>query len=164
VATKLSNTDHYNATPQQIMAMMQDSGYASAKYTELGDVKFEVKSHEPDDNGLNVTVDREVNANLPDMAKKVLGETNQMVQSEVWRADGDSFVGNMTIDSPGKPITITATNVIKPVGDGSDWTVDFEIKASVPLIGGKIEKMVAEETKASLVKEFAFNQDWLANH
>ena len=44
----------------------------------------------------------------------------------------------------------------KPAGDGSDWTVDFEIKASVPLIGGKIEKMVAEETKASLVKEFAF--------
>lgn len=164
MATKLSNTDHYNATPQQIMAMMQDPGYAGAKYTELGDVKFEVKSHEPDDNGLNVTVDREVNANLPDMAKKVLGEANQMVQSEVWRADGDSFVGNMTIDSPGKPITITATNVIKPAGDGSDWTVDFEIKASVPLIGGKIEKMVAEETKASLVKEFAFNQDWLANH
>ena len=35
---------------------------------------------------------------------------------------------------------------------------------SAALIGGKIEKMVAEETKSSLVKEFAFNQNWLANH
>ncbi len=163
MSTKLSNTDHYNATPEQLMAMLQDAEYAPTKYKDLGDVAFTVTNHEPRDGGLNVTVDREVDANLPDLAKKFLGETTKMEQSEVWRADGDGFVGDMVMKSS-SPVTITATNTIKPSGDGSDWTVDFDIKASVPLVGGKIEKMVAEETKNSLVKEFAFNQDWLANH
>jgi hypothetical protein len=143
--------------------MLSDPEYATTKYTDLGDVAFTVKNHEPTDGGLNVTVDREVAANLPDMAKKVLGETTKMEQTEVWRADGDAFVGNMVMKSSA-PVAITATNTIKPSGDGADWSVEFDIKASVPLIGGKIEKMVAEETKSNLAKEYAFNQNWLANH
>ena len=165
MSTKLSNTDHYDATPAQT------HGHAAAtpstppaKYKDLGDVAFTVKNHEADDGGLNVTVDREVAANLPDLAKKVLGQTTKMEQTEVWRADGDGFVGNM-ID-----VLVVAGGHHRHQHDqarrrdGADWTVNFDIKASVPLIGGKIEKMVAEETKSNLVKEFAFNQNWLANH
>ena len=162
MSTKFSNTDHYSATPDQIMAMLSDSGYADAKYKDLGDVAFTVVQHEPSDNGLNVTVDREVASNMPDMAKKVLGETTKMKQTEVWRKDGDTYVGNMTIEA--SPVTITVNNTIKAAGDGSDWSADFDIKAGVPLVGGKIEKMVMEETKGSLTKEKAFNDSWLSSH
>ncbi|MEI2718191.1 MAG: DUF2505 domain-containing protein [Candidatus Nanopelagicales bacterium] len=162
MATKFSNTDHYSATPAQIMAMLSDPDYAPGKYQDLGDVSFTVENHEPNDGGLNVTVDREVASNMPDLAKKVLGETTKMKQTEVWRADGDGYVGNMTIEA--SPVVIAVNNTIRPAGDGSDWTSDFEVKASVPLVGGKIEKMVVEETKQSLVKELAFNESWLANH
>ncbi len=162
MSTKFSNTDHYNATPAQIMAMLSDAGYPDAKYKDLGDVSFTVTQHEPSDNGLNVSVEREVASNMPDMAKKVLGETTKMTQTEVWRTDGDGYVGNMTIEA--SPVTITVTNSIKPSGDGSDWTSDFEIKAGVPLVGGKIEKMVMEETKGTLTKEQAFNESWLSSH
>ena len=68
----------------------------------------------------------------------------------------------MTIEA--SPVTITVTNTIKPSGDGSDWTSDFEIKAGVPLVGGKIEKMVMEETKTTLPKEKTFNDSWLSSH
>lgn len=162
MSTKFSNTDHYDATPDQIMAMLSDAGYPDAKYQDLGDVSFTVAEHEASDNGLNVTVDRQVASNLPDLAKKALGETTKMKQTEVWRKDGDSYVGNMTIEA--SPVTITVTNTIKPSGDGSDWTSDFDIKAGVPLVGGKIEKMVMEETKTTLPKEKAFNDSWLASH
>lgn len=165
MSTKLSNTDRYPATPDQIMAMLQDSEYPKAKYEALGDLKFEVVKHEPSDVGLETVVDREVAANLPDIAKKVLGETNHLVQTENWGTSGDGYGGDMDIDSPGKPMNIQATMSITPVGDAeSDWTVDFEIKASVPLIGGKLEKMVDRETRDNLVKEFDFNKGWLASH
>lgn len=162
MSTKFSNTDHYDATPDQIMAMLSDAGYPDAKYKDLGDVSFTVSQHEASDNGLNVTVDRQVASNLPDLAKKALGETTKMKQTEVWRKDGDSYVGNMTIEA--SPVTITVNNTIKPSGGGSDWTSDFEIKAGVPLVGGKIEKMVMEETKTTLPKEKTFNDNWLSSH
>lgn len=165
MSTKLSNTDRYPATPAQIMAMLQDPEYAPAKYQALGDIKFSVLEHSPSDGSLTVKVEREVDAGLPGAAKKVLGETNHLVQSENWVADGGGFAADMDIDSPGKPMKITATETIVPAGDAeADWTVIFDIKASIPLIGGKIERMVQDQTKESLVKEFEFNKGYLASH
>lgn len=162
MSTKLSNTDHYDATPEQVMAMLQDPEYAPAKYTELGDVSFTVVTHEVNDGGLNSVIDREVNSNLPDMAKKVLGQTSKMHQEDVWRVDGDGYVGDMIITSG--PATITVSSSMRPAGGGTDWAVNFDIKVGVPLVGGKIEKAIKEETEASLKAEYAFNQKWLASH
>lgn len=162
MSTKLSNTDHYDATPEQVMAMLQDPEYANAKYTELGDVSFTVVTHEVNDGGLNSVIDREVNSNLPDMAKKVLGQTSKMHTEDVWRADGDGYVGNMTITSG--PATINVSSSIVPAGGGSDWTANFDIKVGIPMMGGKIEKAIKEETEGSLKREFAFNKEWLASH
>ncbi len=162
MSTKLSNTDHYDASPEQIMAMLQDPDYAPAKYTDLGDVSFNVVSLEATDGGLNSVIDREVNSNLPDMAKKVLGATSKMHTEDVWRADGDGFVGNMVITSG--PATITVNSTINPAGGGSDWTANFDIKVGIPMMGGKIEKAIKEETEGSLKREFEFNKGWLASH
>ena len=162
MSTKFSNTDHYDATPDQIMAMLSDAGYPDAKYQDLGDVSFTVAQHEASDNGLNVTVDRQVASNLPDLAKKALGETTKMKQTEVWRKDGDSYVGNMTIEA--SPVTINVTNTIKPSGDGSDWTSDFDIKAGVPLVGGKIEGFIGNQLVELLIAEQRFTTVWITEN
>jgi len=165
VSTKLSNTDRYPATPAQIMAMLSDPEYAKAKYTELGDVKFTVAEHKVDGDNLTVKVEREVTSNMPGAAKKVLGETSSMVQTENWKAAGNGYACEMSVESPGKPLVIKVTQKITAAGDtDAEWVADFDIKASIPMLGGKIEKMVAEETKDSLAKEFAFNKEWLASH
>lgn len=165
MSTKFSNTDRYSASPDQIMAMLQDAGYAPAKYAALGDIKSDVQTHEVTDGGVSFVVEREVPSSMPDLAKKILGQTNHMVQKENWRADGQGYAAEMRIESPGKPLGITGDMRIVPVGDGeSDWTVNFEVKASVPLVGGKIEKMVEKETMETLPKEFAFNKEWLGSH
>lgn len=165
VTTKFSNTDRYPVPPDQIMAMLQDPEYSPAKYSALGDISYEVTTHEVADGGVSTVVEREVPSSMPDLAKKILGQTNHMVQKENWRAAADGYAADMTIESPGKPLAITGDMTVVPVGDGeSDWTVNFEVKASIPLVGGKIEKMVEKETMDTLPKEFAFNKEWLASH
>jgi len=165
MATKAGTVDPYPASPDRILAMLADPEYVNAKYTALQDRKFEVLQLEQTPGGLTLKVDRQVEANLPDIAKKVLGDTNQLVQTEVWSKSGSGYACEVTIASPGKPVTIGGTMNITPEGEGkSKWAVDFSIKASVPLIGGKIEKIIAEETQANLAKEYKFNTDWLASH
>ncbi len=101
-------------------------------------------------------------ANLPDFVKK-FKETNAMSQTESWAADGDSWSATMTIDA--SPAKMTGKQVIKPVGDGEcDWTVEMEIKVGVPLVGKKIEKVIAEESMKQFGLEYQFNQQWLANN
>ncbi len=164
MSTKAGTVDPYPATPDRIMDMLRDPAYVNAKYVALQDTKFEVLELAATADGMVLKVDREVEANLPDFVKKVLGETNRLVQSETWSKSGDGYAADVVIDSPGKPITIKGTMSIKPNGDGtSTWSVDFVIKGSLPLMG-KIEKIVAEETQANLAKEYEFNKGWLASH
>lgn len=165
MATKAGTKDPYPATPDALIEMMANSDYVNGKYVALKDRKTEVLQLERTADGLNLKVDREVDANLPDIAKKVLGDSNRLVQREVWTKSGAGYRADVVIDSPGKPVKITGTMDIQPAGDGaSTWTVAFEIKASVPLVGRKIEQIVADETHANLVKEYEYNKGWLASH
>lgn len=165
MATPAGVVDPYPTTSDGIMAMLQDPDYVKAKYEALADRKTQVLQLEKTADGHVFKVEREVDANLPEIAKKVLGETNHLIQTEVWRANGNGgYDADVTIDSPGKPVKIAGTMHVTPDGDASaTWKVDFTIKASVPLIGGKIEQIVAKETRDNLAKEYAFNKSWLAS-
>jgi hypothetical protein len=145
--------------------MLQSREYVDAKYQGLGDIATNVETFEPSDDSIRLTVDRTVPADLPDFAKKVLGDTNRIVQNESWTATGDGYECDLKIEFPGKPLHVRGRLEIRPTGDATaDWDVDMEIKASIPLIGGKLEDVVRKETLASLDKEYAFNQEWLAGH
>lgn len=165
MSKKIKKVDKYDATPDQLMEMMRDSAYIEGKYQALGDISFSVDEHTATDDGMVLKVSRTVPADMPGFAKKVLGETNDLVQNEKWTKDGDGYVCDLNIESPGKPLKITGKLSIQPTGDAtSDWTVDMDISASVPLVGGKIEGVVEGETQTSLGKEYEYNKSWLASH
>lgn len=165
MSKKISRIDKYDASPDAIFAMLCDADYVAGKYEALGDVSSDVQEHAVGDGSLNLKVARVVPSDLPDFAKKVLGENNNLVQQETWTKTADGYLCDLDIDAPGKPMHITGKLEIKGTGESSsDWHVNMEIKASVPLIGGKLEGSVEKETLASLDKEYAFNKEWLASH
>jgi hypothetical protein len=47
---------------------------------------------------------------------------------------------------------------------GSELNVRANAQVSVPLIGGKIEGVIAEQVERLLTAETAFTQDWLAGN
>ena len=164
MSKKISKVDHYDYSAEALWAMMQDPAYLEGKYQALQDIEFEVVEHTCDNDAVTIKVSRVVPADLPDVAKKVLGDTNQLMQTETWKRNGDSFDCDLDIDSPGKPIKITGKLNIKPTGDSSaDWKVDMDIKASVPIVGGKIEGAVVKATESSLDLEYQYNNEWLSS-
>lgn len=163
MSKKIARVDKYQASADAVWAMLQDRAYIDAKYQALGDIATEVETFEPSESAVVLKVKRTVPADLPDFAKKILGDTNRLVQDETWRATDGAYVCDLRIEFPGKPLHITGTLRVKATGDATaDWVVDMDVKASVPLIGGKLEGVVEKETRASLDKEYRFNQEWLA--
>ena len=49
------------------------------------------------------------------------------------------------IEAPGKPSEVTGTITLRPEGGGTVEIVELELKVKVPLIGGKLEKLLAEK-------------------
>ncbi|MDP4014410.1 MAG: DUF2505 domain-containing protein [Candidatus Nanopelagicales bacterium] len=164
MSTQLSKIDRYPASPDKLIAMMRSRDYFEAKYAHLEDIKFEVTKFEPSGDGVAVEVDREVAADMPDFAKKILGETNHLVQHETWSKDGAGYSCELIIDSPGKPITMKGSMSIVAAGEGeSDWALDLDIHSSLPLVGRKIEKIAHDQTRSASDKEMEFNLGWLAS-
>ncbi len=162
MAKKISNTDRYDHTPSEIMEMLQNIDYLTEKYTALGDIQFDIVEQQATDGNYVVQIDREVEANLPDFVKK-FKETNEMSQTENWTVDGDGWSCEMTIDA--SPAKITGKQKVTPVGEKqSDWTVEMDIKVGVPLVGGKVEKAIAEESMKQFGLEYQYNQQWLASN
>lgn len=164
MSKKISKVDKYDFSAQALWNMMADPAYLEGKYEALQDISFEVVDHKSDADSLNIQVSRVVPADLPEVAKKVLGDTNQLIQKENWKRNGDNYECDLDIETPGKPVKITGKLKIVPTGDASaDWHVDMEIKASVPIIGGKIEGAVEKETRGKLDLEYQYNCQYLEN-
>ena len=165
MSKKISRVDKYQASADAVWAMLHDRAYLDAKYQALGDNSTDVQTFDTADDSISLKVERIVPADLPDFAKKILGDTNRIEQAEKWTAVGDGYSCDLKIEFPGKPLHVTGKLDVKPTGDASaDWVVNMEVKSSVPLVGGKLEGVVVKETLASLDKEYAFNQEWLAEH
>ena len=84
MSKKISRVDKYEASAEAILAMLQDRDYVDAKYQALGDISTSVETFETTDDGLSLKVDRQVPADLPGFAKKIMGDTNRIVQTENW--------------------------------------------------------------------------------
>jgi hypothetical protein len=107
---------------------------------------------------------RTVAVDLPGFAKKVLTPSQTTVQTEVWSAAGGDGVRRCTydVDVQGAPGNISGSHVLSPSAGGSHHVIDIEIKVSVPLIGGRLEKLAAETGRGDIERQFDHTDEELA--
>jgi len=155
---KLRHDLVFDAAPPAVLAMVTDPEYwdmvavATAAISSTATV-------EDDGGATRVVVDQlqEVQG-VPSFAKKFVGDSTRAITTQVWSGTTASYV----VDTPGKPTSMSGTLTLTPKGDGTVLTYDLEVKASIPLIGGKLEKLVIELFTAGLAKEQAVGDAWLA--
>jgi hypothetical protein len=143
--------------------MFCDPAFIESKYDALGYPKHELVELETTGAGARIKTRRWVPANVPGFAKKLFGDTTEMVQTDVWGAENDGVrEGTWTIDVPGKPVKAMGTIRMERQDSGTLVTIDGELKASVPLIGGKLESWAGGEAAETLRKEHDYGVTWLA--
>ena len=74
----------------------------------------------------------------------------------------DTTTGSLSIESPGKPTSASGTIRLEPSGAGTTEVVELDIKVKVPLIGGKLERLMAEKVAAGMDVEHTVGVAWLA--
>src|SRR3954470_5832160 len=109
---------------------------------------------------MSITIDQGHGTDrLPGFAKKIVGEHINIVQSEVWT--GGSH-GNITVTVPGKPGEMTGTATLVAEDGGVTEQVDMSVKVHIPLIGGKVEGLIADMLRKALRAEHHVGREWLA--
>lgn len=164
MSKKFRNSDAYDADMDAMWAMISSQEYWSRKYESMGATNIHFDRFDAGDSSLTVTSQRDVPADLPGFAKKIIGETNRVTQTERWSRAGDSAHCDITIAVKNLPGGTTGTMDMTTRGGGVVWDSDFDIKVGVPLVGGKLEGVMHDETASNFAQEKTFNDSWLASH
>jgi len=160
---QMNVTHRFDADVETVFGLMSDPDFLLRKYADQGASDIQVDCDQRED-GPTIVSRRKVTIDLPGFAKKVMQPTNTVVQTDEWApAGGDgSRVCKYRVEVQGVPSRINGTVTLSPDGAGTRQDVVAEMKVSIPLLGGKLEKFAVENGVQSLEQEAAFTAKELA--
>jgi Protein of unknown function (DUF2505) len=151
----------YDASPDDVFTMLCDKDFrievCKATYATAYDVSIASGS-----DSVTVRISREMPA--PDVARRFVGDTLEILQVERWggRAADESRVADLSIDIPGKPGSMHGSVALTPTGSGTVEAISGEIKVRIPLVAGKLEREIARGILAAVKTEGRVGRTWLS--
>lgn len=147
----------YNGTPEQVVALMRNKDFITDVAQHAG-----ATSHDVEIDG-NVTQLR-MSLPVPGDVAKFVGKDVDLSQRFEWSdpaADG-TCTGNVDVTVKGLPISVAAAAVLRPDGATTAGQYDGDLRVKIPLVGGKVEKMVAPFIEQAFAGIERRAQEWLA--
>jgi hypothetical protein len=155
----------YPADVESVFQLMGDEEFLKEKCSSLGQRDFTITAREESEGGRRLSTTRVVDSTIPSFAKRILGATNTLVQTEEWSApEGGVRTGRWTVVISGSPVRMGGTMRLEPQGEHCVHHIEVKVTASVPLIGGKIADFAGRQALDMLHKDNRFGEEWLARH
>jgi hypothetical protein len=156
----------YDADPGTVFAMLTDPAFQERKLAATGALEHEVTVTPASDGGAIVTSRRTMPTDdVPDLVRNLVGRTLTVRQVEEWgppEADGGRD-GEVIVEVSGAPLRLTGDLRLAPDGAGRSLeTVAGELKARVPIIGGRIERSAEPAILGAIEVEEREGRAWLA--
>jgi hypothetical protein len=149
----------YDAALADVSAMLDDPAYRDRVMHAQGVVSgtFEITT----DGDITTAVVDQVQpaVGLPSYATKLVGSEINIVQREEWSS---AEYADLHVTIPGKPGRMVGSISLVEDGATTTETVAVEITVNIPLVGGKIEKLIADMLRKALRAEEQVARDYLA--
>ncbi|MEO6020375.1 MAG: DUF2505 domain-containing protein [Knoellia sp.] len=143
---KFTHRAEYPATVAEVWAVLSTQDFQNAKCeaTATGNWTSNVATS---GERTRITSERVLPTDdLPDIARSFVGDKLTISEMQTWAApaaDG-TRTGTLQVHIKGVPLTLKGTVRLSPKGSGSAQEIVGDLKVSVPLIGGKLEKAASE--------------------
>lgn len=157
---KISESLTYEgADVEAVYGLITDQAFRTESCANQGATDYEVTVEESG-GGATVTVIRTQEADMPDFVKRLTGSTVKVKQTEVWSAP--DAAGNRTADVKvsiiGQPAEMTGKAALFAQDGDTEFTLEGDVKVSIPFIGKKIEPEVAKAITASIRDEVDYGK------
>lgn len=155
MATRLRKELTYAAGVEQVAAMLADPAFREEVLARQRVLRGSVTVE-----GGAVDIEQVQSADgVPSYARKLVGDEIVIRQHEQWTSP---TTADLHVSIPGKPGEMSGTATLTGSGAGTVHTVELQIRVGVPLVGGKIEGLVAALLEKALEKEHEAGVAWLA--
>ncbi|WP_250506870.1 DUF2505 domain-containing protein [Bowdeniella massiliensis] len=155
----------YPASAVKVAELWRDESFQRTKAERAGARRSSVTIAGGAD--LTVTIRAEIPSDvLPQAARRFVGAVLEVTIVEAWEpADGDGRrAGTLSLDIAGAPVRVNARMELLPVSATEcTRTIDGDVKASVPLFSGPIERAAVGAVEDVVAAEKTIAVDYLKN-
>lgn len=164
MSTTMRVTHQLAGDVETVFALVTDPAFLERKFTAAGAKDVTVTAEPTPEGGTQLVIHRRVTLDLPGFAAKFVQPTNMFVQTEDWApagADGRRSC-SYQVDVQGVPTQISGTVTLSAEGGQTRQDIEAQMKVSIPLVGGRLEKVAVENGTKLLQNEADFTNRELA--
>jgi hypothetical protein len=160
--TRFEHRATFSAPASTVHSTLVDRAFLEERLRVLGGKGATLVDHRDGADGVSLRLRQGVAAErLPGAVRAILKGDLVVEREERWTPDG-AATGRATIS--GVPGEITSRHRLTDRADGSELVVDAEVRVGIPLVGGKLEGVIAEQVGKLLAAESEFTAKWLADN
>jgi hypothetical protein len=161
---RLTDRIRYRADPAAVFAMITDRRFQEHKCHSSGATRYQAEVTEDAPGGTRIVTTRQMpTTDLPDFVRSFAGAELTITETSHWgpvEPDG-SRTGTVTVEITGVPVRLSGRTRLARDGQTTVQDVDGDLKASVPLLGGKIEKAAEPAIRSAIRLEERVGEEWL---
>lgn len=155
MSTKLTKKLTYDAPADAVAAMLDDVAFREAVLERQRVTRGSV---DIDGDVARIEQVRSA-ADIPAFARKFVGDEIVIVQTETWTS---AHGADVQLAIPGKPGEAVGTLALVEDGGTTTETVQLAVSVKIPLVGGRIEALIADMVGHALDAEHQVGVEWLA--
>jgi hypothetical protein len=160
MASRLALRHQYPEPPERIRQVLTDPTYLRAKLRAVGGPRGELVSREQHERGTTIVLQQAVPDDaLPSFLRSALPGDLTIRRTETW----SSSSGTVHAVVDGAPGTVTGVMRLEPDPAGCVLGAQLTAEIGLPLIGGKVEKMITGSVGRLMEAEYRFTLEWLRN-
>ena len=154
----------FAASLDRVVGMFADPEFVAQRSAGIGTGDGESWVDGTADGAFTVSIRRVVaSETIPAEFRSFVGRDLHVRYTEVWEPpSGADRVGTFAVEIQGAPGHAAGAVGLAPYGDTTEFLATGEVKVSIPLVGGMVEKVVVEAVVKGLPQELDSADDWLA--
>lgn len=165
MASRIEHRASFAHGVDAVLAAQTDAAALRARLAEIGGVNATLEEHSATADGVRYTLLQGIPAAQLPQTVRTIHKGDLVVQREhTWTRSGGQVVGAISAHVNGVPGEITArTELTALTGDGPGClqVTRGEVKVRIPIVGGKLEGVIAEQVTNLLEREAEFTASWL---
>jgi hypothetical protein len=150
----------FNTDSDTLFSLLTDPDVLVARSAALGEKNISCEA-ETLGRKTVVRLERTVKRDLPKVLAAMFDAENTIRTEEQWETVGNSHLGNISTEVVGQPVTLSAKFKIKPTETGCEYSIDYQCKANIPIVGKKVEEFIISQTASGLDQEMRWLKDKL---
>ena len=163
MASRIEHRADLDAPASAVHGALVSTDYLTDRLAAIGGANAALVEHTAAGDAVTYRLRQTVPASkLPSFARSVFRGDLVVERTESWEPAGAGFTGTTSARVGGVPGEITGTHTLADAASGCTWRTAGSVKVKIPLVGGKVEAVIAEQVTALLAAEARFTADWLA--